>query len=138
MSNTLEQLNHQATQIKIDNTKKIVEETYKYYLELRKKLLNKDYIDKKIATAISENKSHVNILYEKEHHAIKIKKLVKKPQFDFNKSIVEEIEEMYDKPFKVYGKTVEYRYKKNGYWYSRKYYTLTLVWDNHLLYRALF
>lgn len=94
----IEQLTKKAEQIKINQSKQLTKLEETLYNKYRDEILYKKKIDQWIAETIAEGKTDLWVFKEKFIEGINIANLIELPRGDHDKSILDELRELYPSP----------------------------------------
>ncbi len=131
-TNQLERLKQKAEQLKKTHHVRVQRAEQKLYLEYRTRILDKSKIDHWITQAMARGETNIWVFKEDFIEDINIANLIETQQYDHDKSIIEELRELYPSPIKCYGKTaVSDYYKQNDTVYYTECYAIKIVWAKH-------
>lgn len=126
----LEQLTKKAEQLNINKKNKLTKVEKKLYYKYRNEILDKNKIDNNISQAIANRKSDTWVFKEKLINNINIAKLIEIPYGKYEKSILDELRDLYPSPIKCYGKIKALDWtKQHGTYYYAEYYIIKIKWN---------
>lgn len=133
MDNQLNDLKTRASKINNDEILEIQAIVQNKYNEIRKLLLDKNKIDDIIAKGLLDKSKSIAICKTKAHISTKkriferVNELIELPQYGYDKSLLDELHNMYPANFKFYGKTCTDDWQKaHGTYYYTEYYVVKL------------